>query len=102
MRHLTSARHRVLGGQAQLALSLVLALLAPAAVSARAPAASPDPGGNENAQLTGPPAGKVLGFAGVQQVGSLAPRVAARHVAKTGGNMTRTAMHWQALEPARR
>ena len=78
------------------ALTLALALAGPAAASL-----APDPGGDESAQLSGPPPGKLFGFAGVRQVGDISSALASRLVARTGGNATRTAMHWQALEPTR-
>jgi hypothetical protein len=53
------------------------------------------------ARFAGPPADRYFGFAGVRQTGEPDPLTAATQVASVEGNMTRTAMHWQGLEPVR-
>ena len=78
------------------ACAVALAAAAPAAASL-----APDPGGDESAQISGPPPGKLFGFAGVRQVDDISAALASRLVARAHGNATRTAVHWQALEPAR-
>ena len=83
-------------GSGVLAGLLALALLAPAVASAQ-----DDPGGNENSEAAFPRAGHFFGFSGISQAGDLSPTANAQYVAAAGGNMTRTPIHWQALEPTR-
>ena len=76
-------------------------LLAALVIVVPGASAAPDPGGSETASFSGPPSGKYFGFAGVRQLGDPDPATAAAQVAAVGGNMTRTAIHWQGLEPQR-
>jgi hypothetical protein len=44
---------------------------------------------------------KILGFSGISQTGPITPAESASLIAGIGGNTSRTALHWQALEPQR-
>ena len=81
---------------ALLACLLALALIVPAGA-----AAQEDPGGNEYSEAALPLKGHFFGFSGISQAGDLSPTANAQYVAAAGGNMTRTPIHWQALEPKR-
>ncbi|MDQ3727962.1 MAG: cellulase family glycosylhydrolase, partial [Actinomycetota bacterium] len=62
---------------------------------------APDPGGDENTELSGAPAGKELGFSGTLHIGELAPAMVATLTKKAGGNAARTPISWAGLEPTR-
>jgi hypothetical protein len=77
-------------------------VLAAAVIALAAPAPSVASGSDSaTGVFTGPGPKTFFGFAGVRQFGLPDPATAAARVAAVDGNMTRTAMHWQAMEPAR-
>jgi hypothetical protein len=86
----------------QLAFVCAACIAALALVLHPGPAAgADDPGGHETANLIGPPEGKLYGFAGVSQVGDPDPTTAAGLISALNGNASRTAIHWQGIEPTR-
>jgi len=79
-----------------------LALAAPSAASA----AAPDPGGDQSAHISLPPAGKEFGFSGlfnpsVLVAGAIDSSVTAGLIRRAGGNAARLPMSWWGLEPSR-
>ena len=96
---MSSARFRAASRSAALLLVLT-GLLAPAV----AQAAAPDPGGDENAQISLPVPGKEFGFSGlfnpaaVSTTGLSSP-LAASLIHQAGGNAARMPMPWWGLEP---
>ena len=70
-------------------------------LSPSARAVAPDPGGDENATLTTPPAGKELGFNDSFGLEGLGAAVEASLIDAVGGNAVRMPVQWWGLEPAR-
>ena len=83
------------------ALILLLTGFLILALSPSAHAFAPDPGGDENASLTKPPAGKELGFNDSFRLEGLGAAVQASLIAAVGGNAARMPVQWWGLEPAR-
>lgn len=84
-----------------LAATVLLAVCWSLAADPALAADAPDPGGYEDAELSGAPAGKEFGFSGVLHVGELDSSTVADLTARAGGNAARTPMSWAGLEPNR-